>query len=659
MKSYSLALAVLFGLSHLADSARGQAASPEETRALETALGELNSSIDDLRKNPDNENLIPDVAIYAKAADWILRHNEFYKPDFVKHTASALQTGQARGAELKLGKSAWERAAGRKILGYQSGVDESIQPYALMLPADFGKEPERSWPLHLVLHGRGDTLNEVSFIREHDGKRPIENADWIQLDVFGRTNNAYRFAGEADVFEALADVRRRYRIDDRRIVLHGFSMGGAGSWHLGLHYPSLWCSIGPGAGFVNFYKYQKIANPLPFYQDLSLSIYNPVDYALNAFNVPICTYGGEKDAQLAAGTEMVELAGKLGISIKLIVGPEMGHAFDPASLKEFMAFHHEKQQAGRQIYPGVRQLKFTTRTLKYNTCEWVTVEEQIEPYRETLVDAKVDEAAGVLKVSTKNVAVLQVGRDLAEKIDLDGDVFPLSGAAEGLLPGVYFELSGAHWGVLNYNSSLGFPKNVDLHKRHNLQGPIDDAFMQPFVCVRGTGTPWNAANDAWAHWTLNRFAAEFDKWMRGRVRIVNDTDVTDEMLLEKNLILFGDPGSNSILAKIAERLPVRWTKSSIEVFGEKFDPATHGVSFVYPNPMSPRKYVVVNSGHTFHAADFAKSNAWLFPRLGDIAIQRFEKLENGGYQETVERADFFNCLWKLPSGLAPKVAARP
>src|SRR5258707_1091245 len=135
---------------------------------------------------------------------------------------------------------------------------------------------------------------------------------------------------------------------------------------------------------------------------------------------------------------MVELAGKLGIPIKLIVGPGMGHAFDPASLKEFMAFHRAKQQAGRQIYPGIRRLKFTTRTLKYNTCEWVTVEEQLEPYRETLVEANVDEAAGILKVTTKNVAVLQVGRDLAEKIDLDGDIFALSAAAEGLLPGVYF-----------------------------------------------------------------------------------------------------------------------------------------------------------------------------------------------------------------------------
>lgn len=634
-----------------------QPAGPEDTKAIEASLAELRAAIAKLRPDARTENSLPDVEVYAKAAEWILRHNEFYKPDYVGQTHAALKTGLARAAELAKGPPGWEQAPGRRILGYQSAVDDSIQPYAISLPAKFGKEPEKSWPLHLVLHGRGDMMNEVNFIRAHDGKPPAADNDWIQLDVFGRTNNAYRFAGEADVFEALADVKRRYRIDDRRIVLHGFSMGGAGSWHLGLHYPSLWCAVGPGAGFVDFYKYQKVEARLPFYQDLALSIYNPVDYALNAFNVPICTYGGENDPQLVASTEMVDLAKPLGISIKLLIGPGMEHDFHPESKKEFMAFLLDRQKAGRTVYPGTRKIKFTTRTLKYNTCEWATIEEMILPYRETLVEGEVDEKAGVLRLKTRNVAVLQLGRDLAERVDLDGDLLPLSGAAGGLLPGVYYELTGSHWSVMNYDSSLAFPKNADMRKRHNLQGPIDDAFMQPFVCVRATGTPWNEAHAAWANWTLTRFSGEFDKYLRGKVPIVDDTDVTNEMMLEKNLILFGDPGSNSALSKIVARLPVRWTKTSIEVNGEKYDPATHGVSLIYPNPMSPRRYVVVNSGHTIHAADFTRSNAWLFPRLGDIAVQKFEKLEAGGYKETVEWADFFNSSWRLPSGLAPKPGA--
>jgi len=58
--------------------------------------------------------------------------------------------------------------------------------------------------------------------------------------------------------------------------------------------------------------------------------------------------------------------------------------------------------------------------------------------------------------------------------------------------------------------------------------------------------------------------------------------------------------------------------------------------------------VVINSGHTFHAKDFIASNSWLFPRLGDIAVQKFERSETGDYKETVAWATLFDMNWQLP-----------
>lgn len=632
-----------------AAAAWAQPAPESDVPELKARLAELNATLDTLKQKEDAERYVPDVEVYAKAVDWILRHNEFYKPEYAKHALAGLKTGSQRAAELSKGSAAqWETSPGRKILGYRSRVDESIQPYALTLPADFGKEPEKRWPLHLVLHGRGATLNEVSFIQQHDNKPVKDEQTWIQLDVFGRTNNAYRWSGETDVFEALADVKRRYRIDDRRIVLHGFSMGGAGSWHIGLHYPSLWCSVGPGAGFVDFYKYQKAKEPLPAHQDRALHIYNAIDYALNAADVPVCTYGGELDPQLAASTEMVATAEKLGVPIKILIGPGVEHKFHPETQKEFMAWHLDRQKEGRKPYPGATKLRFVTHTLKYNTCEWLTIEEMQEQYKPATVEAEIDPDTGVLKLKTQNVAVLQLARDIAEYVEIDGTKVPLAGAADGLLPGVYYDVGKDKWYVQNYDSSLNFPKNLDLRKRHNLQGPIDDAFMEPFVCVRGTGKAWDEAHEAWAKWTLDRFSAEFDKWLRGKVPVVNDTEVTQELIQSKNLILFGDPGSNTFLAKIYKRLPIRWTKGVIEVNNVQYDPDSHGLALIYPNPLNSRRYVVLNSGHTFHEDAFKASNAWLFPRLGDIAVQKFEKLDAGGYKETTLWADFFDTNWKYP-----------
>ncbi|MDA1017934.1 MAG: prolyl oligopeptidase family serine peptidase [Planctomycetota bacterium] len=637
-----------------------QPAPPAKAKEIAAATESLAKSVARLKalaKTKDDytfERLIPDVEVYVKAAEWIARHDEFYAPNYADHTLAALQTGAKRAAMLEKGDAPWTTQTGSTVRGYESKVDGSVQPYAVSLPEGVNPRAGKRWPLHVKLHGRAGKMNEVNFIQRHDGKAVGKDQSWIQLDVFGRTNNAYRWSGETDVFEAIAAVQADYRIDRYRVTLHGFSMGGAGAWHLGLHHPHLWSSVGPGAGFIDFYKYQKQAELRPSWQHKTLGIYDSVDYALNAFNVPVCTYGGEMDAQLIASTGMVAVAKRMDVEMKLVIGKGVGHKFTPEGFEEFMAFHLDKSERGRPRFPGSKEIRFITRTLKYNRCEWLTVEEVIEQYKPAVVIAKVDKN-GDLVVATQNVAVMRIARDVASLAKIDGSVLPLGQAAEGLLPDVYYEKGAKEWYDLAYMPSKDFPDNKEARKRHNLQGPIDDAFMEPFVCVRGTGKPWSPAQHDWAAWTLARFEQEFDKWLRGKVPVVNDSDLTEAMIDEKNIVLFGDPGSNSVLKSLLEQLPVKWDESGFEVNGVRYDPKTHGVSFIFPNPRNPRRYVVVNSGHTMHEADFKASNAWLFPRLGDIGVQSFKKTAKG-YDESIVWAEIFNSAWRLP--LPEKTASK-
>lgn len=643
-----------FALEWTAGAADSRTEPPSQLTAdqatrLRAQLKDLEGRIAELEKSGAPYRDFADVTVFAKAVDWALRHNAFPRPDSAAQATRAIEIGGLRAELLKAGKSPREAASGCFILGYRSAIDNSIQPYALTLPRGFGTEKQKRWALHVVLHGRDDSLSEIKFIRQHNSKPPEIGADWIQLDVYGRCCNAYRWAGETDVFEAIKDVQLRYRIDDRRIVLHGFSMGGAGAWHLGLHYPSMWCSVGPGAGFIDFYKYQNAKNQLPAQQHSTLHIYDALDYVQNAFNVPICTYGGELDKQLVASTQMKDAADKLKIPMTVIVGPKVGHQFHPDSRKQFMAFHHEKQLAGRTQQLAVREIRFSTWSVKYNTCDWLTIEEQMIPYQESSVHAIVDDQGQVAKITTRNVASLKVARDIADSVEIDGVKHTLADAADRLLPAVYYESTGGGWTPLTYTASLDFPQNRDRRKRRNLQGPIDDAFMQPFVCVIGTGTPWSQSHQAWAHWTLQRFAREFDRWMHGEIQVVTDKQVTPELIQSKNLILFGDPGSNTVLAKIVDQLPFKWEKKSLQVAGKTYDPETHGVACIYPNPMNSRRYVVINSGHTFHEPDFRNSNAWLFPRLGDIAVLKVTKQPGGDYAESPIWAEIFDVSWRLPN----------
>jgi hypothetical protein len=116
----------------------------------------------------------------------------------------------------------------------------------------------------------------------------------------------------------------------------------------------------------------------------------------------------------------------------------------------------------------------------------------------------------------------------------------------------------------------------------------------------------------------------------------------------RNLILFGDPGSNSVLGRVLADLPLEWTREGDITIGDAvYDADQHGVALIYPNPLNPNHYVVVNSGMTMHERDFRASNSWLFPKLGDAAVIEFER-SGDGYGEATIWATLFDSGWNLP-----------
>ncbi len=650
--AYGLCVMVLGSVvAHAADPPPPVRPTEEQRAEWTERVNVVVAKLNEWKATQDDPRPAADVEIAAKAVQWILRHNEFHKPNYLDGTKAAVELAEKRLIELQAGKPPWLARPGQStVLGYYSLVDNSVQPLAVTLPKDFDPAIRKKWPLHLVLHGRNGVLTETSFIQQFEGKTPKEDPAWIQLDVFGRTNNAYRWAGEADVFEALSAVKRRFPIDEARITLWGFSMGGAGAWHLGLHYPDQWSSVGAGAGFSDTVKYLNIKEPLSPLHTKLVRIYDAVEYAMNAAEVPIIGYGGELDKQLAASQLMNARGKELGVDIPLLIGPQTEHKFHPDSWKEFLAFHLAASEKGRPPFPGHRQLRFTTCTVKYNQCEWLTVEEQAIPYEPSTVEANIDDN-GVVHVKTKNVAVLQIARDAGDAIVIDnGPAMPLTSAAGGLLPGVYFAADADGWKTWDYRISHDYLTKPSLSKRKHVQGPIDDAFTRPFICVRGTGTPWSREHHDWAESTLQRFEQEYDKFLRAKLPIVTDRQFNEELFESHNVILFGDPGSNSVLAKVVDQLPLAWNKTSIEVRGEKYDADRHGVPLVYPNPFNHNRYVVVNSGHTFHKAEFEGSNAQLYPRLGDIGVIQFRRGQDGQFNETVLWSDVFGTQWNFTPG---------
>ncbi|HEV3116184.1 MAG TPA: hypothetical protein VGY58_03975 [Gemmataceae bacterium] len=613
--------------------------------------------LESLRRQGVHDPYLAEVQIYHKAASWITRHKEFYHAQAGVWTLDVLNRGLLRARLLAQGEAPWLQQAGRTVpRAYRSRVDGSVQPYAVSYPADYGKDRNKKWRLDVVLHGRDTGLSEVKFLHEHseEHEAPKEQT-WVQLDIYGRGNNAYRWAGETDVISVVdafsAEERLLGRdglIDPARVVLRGFSMGGAGTWHLGLHNPSRWCVLGPGAGFTTTHGYVKnLPEKLPPYQEACLSIYDAVDYAENAFNVPVVAYGGDQDPQLQAARNIEERLTPLKIPIKLLVAPGLGHTFPPEWRKKAEEAYAPFVTRGREEYPP--RVRFVTYTLRYPSCAWVEILGLERHYERSLVDAELTETGYTVRTANVRALHLSLAPILPNPLTVTID-------NQAMNPRPYLDKAGANHLYLERRDARWvnvLPQKVftdrlrRMQKTVRLQGPIDDAFVESFVCVRGTGTPWHEGTQKYAEDNLKRFEDEWDRYMRGHLPVKDDTAISDEDLEVKNLILFGDPASNTLIAQALDSLPMKWTKEQIELGGKVYAAGEHVPVMIYPSPFSANRYIVLNSGHTFHAADFQGTNALLYPRLGDYAVLKLKATENDPLAADIATAGIFDEFWRI------------
>jgi pimeloyl-ACP methyl ester carboxylesterase len=633
-----------------------KAPDPATLKAITAKADKLGKVIASLRRQKVRDPWLAELEVYLKAANWVVEHDEFYQPEAAEWTLEALDRGLVRARQVAEGETPWVQSTGHAVVrAYRSRVDGSVQPYAVTFPAAYGQDAGKKWRLDVVLHGRDPSLTEVKFLHAFNGDRPApKDQPFVQLDIYGRGNNAYRWAGETDVMEAVDNFLRIERLlgrdqllDPARVVLRGFSMGGAGTWHLGLHRPDRWCLLGPGAGFTTTKGYVKNLKLTPE-QEACLHIYDAVDYAENVFDVPVVAYAGEKDPQLQAARNIEERIKGLRLPMELLVAPGLEHKFPPEWRARAEKAYAKYVAKGREEYPT--RVRFVTNTLKYPSCSWVEILGLERHYERALVDAERTETGFTVKTANLRALhlILPEGAPQALTANVDNQVIQTRAwlAQNGAL-NLYLERRGGRWRAV-LPQKLVTERARRAQKVTGLQGPIDDAFTDAFLCVRGTGErPWNAAAQKNAEANLRRFAQEWAKYLRGKLPVKDDVDVSDEDIATKHLILFGDPGSNSLIANVVDDLPLTWTRESITLAGKRYDAADHVPVLIYPSPLNPSRYVVLNSGHTFHAADFRGTNALLYPRLGDYAVLKLAPTEKDPLAATVAVAGLYDDYWQV------------
>jgi hypothetical protein len=282
--------------------------------------------------------------------------------------------------------------------------------------------------------------------------------------------------------------------------------------------------------------------------------------------------------------------------------------------------------------------------LRYNKMFWVTVDAMGEEWQRARVNAKVDPNS--ITITTANVTAMHLdfqpglapfapGTRAMLKIDSDTMALPIVTPAKSVI--VPLVKNGGAWKIGELPGGL--------RKTHGLQGPIDDAFMDAFVFVRPTGKPLSETTAKWTHEQADYAISEWVHFFRGEPQVKNDTAISSDDIANRNLALFGDPSSNAIYKKIADRLPIRWRADGVTVGTDKFDP-NHAPVFVFPNPLNPKRYVVINSGFTFHDQS---NNDMQSPKLPDWAVVDMTRPGNNfKYLPLFVAAQgFFDELWKL------------
>ena len=137
--------------------------------------------------------------------------------------------------------------------------------YGVYVPT--GYDGDRATPLVIALHGLGSgtmymmEYNNLVELAEEYGYIVATPMGFNERGWYGSRGAGNEFNGrrenpgpdnlgelsELDVMNLLGIMREEYNVDERRIYLIGQSMGGAGTWHIGMKYPDIWAALAPMA----------------------------------------------------------------------------------------------------------------------------------------------------------------------------------------------------------------------------------------------------------------------------------------------------------------------------------------------------------------------------------------------------------------------------
>ena len=503
-----------------------------------------------------------------------------------------LETASIYLKDLQSEKDPYEGKTGYQLRGYRSPVTNEIQLYSLYIPKNY--DPNKEWPFVVMLHGA--TSNHHLDLRRVLGKtnRPGEDdpaakrymPDLPDVPYIVATPNGFETMGymglaEDDVWRVMDEVESRFKVDANRVYLTGLSMGGGGTGKLGFRHPDRFAAIAPVCGYFG-YTPRGEQNPLPGFSEKLFQSASILALAENMLHVPVKLMHGDADPVVSPkeSQAMYKALKDLGYNTELEMYPGIGHdAWDPGykDARVFTWFSQFKRD------PAPQKVIFKTGDSEGGSAYWIKIAElqKIREFAE--VEAEIKEQRVV--INTQNVARLGLSIPaslLGDKkkfiIEIDGQALDAT-TQDG--KEVTLKNDGKTWIPTEEPQTMKVLPNRD---------GLDAARKQKHIYIYGSaGTEEETA--------LARKLAELKSMQGGSTDVLwpvyPEEDFSRDEAKQNNVVLFTTYNGSKGINEFANEIPVKKTDKGLEFAGRLVE-NDQAVSFIYPNPLNPHKYIMLN-----------------------------------------------------------------
>jgi hypothetical protein len=489
---------------------------------------------------------------------------------------------------------------------YVSPISQRRQGYTIFLPQ--GYDPARAYPLMIVLHGgssNGNLFlgvvlgNNMSWL-EYDAHlwddfEPQWSPDWIVVAPDGYGQVLWRWMGEQDVLDVLSDVEKHYRVDPDRVHLNGVSNGGVGTHNIGMRQAWRFASVIAMAGAPSWIQYT--GGRQTDVDRTVLGAQSGMQLLENAWNTQYSYHQGLRDP----GPMRPAFVAELDAEVARLHVPATGHWYDAGHDLLYLVHRHGHFYEGlvdvrRQTHPAeVTLLSGDYRAARQH---WLTVTRITNYPVIARLHAKAE--GDTVTVETRGATAFSIDlRDAplavgeSARLLVDGDE-AYRGPRAALGHVVHLVRTGGAW-------RTGFPPRAPgLEKHAGLSGPLADAYYGRMIHVYGTQ---RAEDVDVLRRTAERGARGWPLWLWSvSQQVVRDVDVDQAMMESATLVLYGGPGDNAVLERLRERLPIHVEPGAVVLGTRRFEGDDVGTRFIYPNPLAPEHYLIVQAGATAAAA---------------------------------------------------------